>query len=311
MGDLLSVGQSAIRAYSHALSVTSDNIANSQTTGYVRRSAKLAEAPAASELPLYRNSLSSGGVTVEGVTRKIEQWLVEDARSASSTAEQAKALATWLSSAENSLADDEDGIGDSISKLFDMADALSADVTDTTRRNEFLSAVQQVVDRISGAATQMSSIKDGIQSQATQSVETIERSLNALKEINFSLQRSKAGSANSAALLDERDRLLNEISNHVAIEAEVGYNGTITVRTAGPGGVTLLDNNGAADISMTTAADGSLSFSSTQNGTTSAFTPAGGSLAGLSTASRIITTRQGQLDDLATDFAALINDIAH
>ncbi|WP_411290775.1 flagellar basal body protein [Sphingorhabdus sp.] len=61
MSDLLAIGASGIKAYSRALSVVGDNIANAQTDGYVRRTVRLEEAPAAGDLVLSRNSLRPGG----------------------------------------------------------------------------------------------------------------------------------------------------------------------------------------------------------------------------------------------------------
>ena len=43
MSDLLSVGASGLRAYGRALSNVGDNIANAQTPGYARRTARLEE----------------------------------------------------------------------------------------------------------------------------------------------------------------------------------------------------------------------------------------------------------------------------
>ena len=62
MSDLLAIGASGIKAYSRALSVVGDNIANAQTEGYVRRDVRLAEAPAAGDIVLSRNSIRPGGV---------------------------------------------------------------------------------------------------------------------------------------------------------------------------------------------------------------------------------------------------------
>lgn len=307
MADLLNVGQSALKAYSRALSTTADNIANSQTAGYVRRTTNLSEMPAGRDMPLYTSNGGSGGVTIEGLTRKIDDWLVSDARNASSNSQQASAVARWLTAGEASLADDEFGIGDALAKIFNSADQLSGDADNRTRRGDFLSTIQQTIERMSGAAEQLSSMSDGILAEAEKAVQSVQSQLDALAELNFSLQRAQTGSGNSAALLDERDRLLNGIAKHLAIETEVGFNGTTVVRTAGPGSQVLLDSTGKATLSMAVAADGSFEYT-VDRGTPTQISPAAGSLAGLSTVARITSTRRDELDDLADDFAKLIND---
>jgi sigma-54 specific flagellar transcriptional regulator A len=69
MSDLLAIGASGIKAYSRALSVVGDNIANAQTDGYVRRTVRLEEAPAAGDILLSGSGVFPGGVTAAGVTR--------------------------------------------------------------------------------------------------------------------------------------------------------------------------------------------------------------------------------------------------
>ena len=55
MSDLLAIGASGIKAYSRALSMVGENIANAQTDGYVCRTVRLEEAPAAGNIVLSRN----------------------------------------------------------------------------------------------------------------------------------------------------------------------------------------------------------------------------------------------------------------
>ena len=69
MSDLLAIGASGVKAYGRALAVVGDNIANAQTDGYVRRTVRLEEAPAAGDLVLSRNNVRPGGVSAAGVTR--------------------------------------------------------------------------------------------------------------------------------------------------------------------------------------------------------------------------------------------------
>lgn len=87
MSDLLNIGASGLRAYSRALSTIGDNIANAQTPGYARRTLELVENQAASNMPLYRSSIKPGGVAIQGVTRSVDQWLIQDSRISSGDAE--------------------------------------------------------------------------------------------------------------------------------------------------------------------------------------------------------------------------------
>ena len=63
MSDLLSIGYTGLRAYSKALSMVGDNIANAQTPGYARRRLELGEVPAGTAL---LRSLSTNAVAFSG-----------------------------------------------------------------------------------------------------------------------------------------------------------------------------------------------------------------------------------------------------
>ena len=89
MSDLLSIGYTGLRAYSKALSMVGDNIANAQTPGYARRRLELGEVPAGSNMVLYSGSVTPGGVNIKGVVRSVDQWLIEDARISGGDSERA------------------------------------------------------------------------------------------------------------------------------------------------------------------------------------------------------------------------------
>jgi flagellar hook-associated protein 1 len=114
MSDLLAIGASGIKAYSRALSTVGDNIANAQTPGYVRRSVRMEEATSAGDIVLSRNSIRPGGVSAAGVTRAVDEWLVDDARIASGDAARSAAKLSWISVTESALDDGASGVGASL-----------------------------------------------------------------------------------------------------------------------------------------------------------------------------------------------------
>lgn len=149
MTDLLSIGSSGLRAYRDALGTTSDNIANAQTAGYVRRTLRLEEAVASGNNPLYRAAVSPGGVLVGGVQRSVDQWLVEDSRTSISNAERASARAEWLQAGERALGDGVNSVGPATTAMFNAADTLVADPANTSWRLAFLQSVDTAASAFS------------------------------------------------------------------------------------------------------------------------------------------------------------------
>jgi flagellar hook-associated protein 1 FlgK len=302
MSDLLAIGASGIKAYGRALSVVGDNIANAQTEGYVRRNIRLEEAPAAGDIVLSRNSIRPGGVLTAGVTRTIDQWLSDDARTAGGEASRQTARLDWISVTERALDDNADGIGTSVTAIFTAADQLTANPGDDTLRRQFLSAIDQSANAFRRTATSLASAASGVATEAQGAVGQLNTDLSALSRVNDGLRRARPGSSNEATLLDERDQLVGNIAGATDIAVSYDARGAAIVRT--PGGDALVNGPTVANVTLTVAANGQISFGIAPGLT---LIPASGSLAGLADASTHISGQRTALDTLAAKLAGDLN----
>lgn len=304
MSDLLSIGLSGVRAYRQALSTTGDNIANAQTTGYVRRSVRMEEVVPAGDIIYYRNPVQPGGVTVAEVTRAVDEWLVTDARVSIGLGERSDTRVNWLEAAERALDDSEAGVGASATRMFNQADQLSGDPLNMAGRASFLAAVDQTAAAFRSSATALASAANGVADAATGRISQFNTDLAALARVNDGLRRSRDGTSNQASLLDERDRLLDAISGTVPTSVSFDAKGAATVTLAASGNPVLLDGTTTASASLVTAADGRISFSLSTAGPIS---PNSGAFAGLASASGHIADQRTALDSLAGQFATDLN----
>ena len=166
MSDLLSIGASGLRAYSRALSTVSDNIANSQTEGYARRSIRLEEAPPGGDNALHRVGVRPGGVVVAGVSRAGDEWLIDDARASASDAERTASRLGWTQAAERALDDGQGGIGARVTDIFNRADQLTADPANVALRNQFLGSVDDAAQNFRQSASALQTVASGIADEA-------------------------------------------------------------------------------------------------------------------------------------------------
>lgn len=302
MSDLLSIGYTGLRAYSKALSTVGDNIANAQTPGYARRRLDLAEVPAGSNMVLYRGSVTPGGVDVRGVVRSVDQWLINDARLSSGDSDRAAAKLDWMNRVEGALSDDSNGLKTALTRLYTTADQLTADPSNPTLRAQFLQAASDIAAGFQTAANRLSSLSDGVSAAGTAEVSQFNTNLDALEQINVGLRKARDGSTNQAALMDERDRLLDQLSSQAGVSATLDAHGAATLRATGSGDL-LVGGGVVTPIAMTTAADGRIAY--TIGG--AAFPNATGSLAGFAEAANHIADQRAGLDTMATQFAGQLN----
>lgn len=302
MSDLLGIGYSGLKAYSRALSTVGDNIANAQTPGYARRRLEMMESVGGANAVFYRGSTNPGGVDIRGVNRSVDAWLIEDSRISGGDAERSATRLGWLDKVEGALSDETNGIKSGLTKLFTTADQLTADPSNKTLRSQFLQAADDVAAGFRTTAGQLDRMGDGVKGAATSAVDQLNANLNALEQINVGLRKSRPGSTNEASLLDERDRLLDQISSQAGVKATFDDKGAVTLRAAGSGD--LLVGGGAVNpVMVTAAADGRLSYS--VGGSPLAIST--GSLAGLAEAANHVADQRASLDTMATQFAGQLN----
>ena len=301
MTDLLSIGASGLKAYSRAMSTIGDNIANAQTPGYARRTLALKEMASGTESALVARNVSPGGVTIRGLERSVDKWLIDDARVSESDATRAATRLSWMNRAEDALSNDNNGISTNLTKLFTTADKLTADPNNATLRAEFLQTAKDIAAGFQSTAKELSDMSGGISDAAQTSVGELNANLDALERINDGLRKARPGSTNEASLLDERDRLIDQISTQMPVTASYDDRGTVTLRASS--GDTLVGNATVTHVAVTTAADGRLAFSVGGN----AVEPGSGNLAGLGQAADHVADQRAGLDAAAAQFAGQLN----
>ena len=306
MTDLLGLGASGLRAYGRALANVGDNIANAQTPGYARRTTRLEELAGAGEMVLYHAAGQANGVRVTGINRLTDQWLVEGSRAAGADAGQTAARLPWLQATETGLAQGGNDVGVALTGLFNSADLISADPSNTTLRTQFLNAVDITATALRRTAGSLDAAVAGVGAAATGAVAQLNTDLGALKKVNDGLLRARDGSTDQAGLLDERDRLLDSIGAAVPISVTYDNRQAATVQLGGAAGPLMLSGaGGAASFGLTIAIDGRISLSlSTGAGS---IAPSSGQLAGLVQAADHVANQRAALDTLAIQVSTDLN----
>jgi flagellar hook-associated protein 1 FlgK len=299
--DLLSIGASGVRAYKTALGAVSDNIANAQTVGYARRSARLTEVSStAAPSVIYRNVDRFDGVEVQAIDRATDQFRTGESRLAMAADGKAKAVSDWMTVTETALDDGDSGVGATLANVFAAGDAMAADPVARQPRTAFLSAIDGAAQAIRTSAGDLQRSAAGVGAAAQTSVDGLNSSLSTLASINLAIQHAGPGTATFVELSDQRDALIDKVSGQLNVDIVVASNGTTTLSSNGQ---PLLNGPASATLTQTIAPDGRLGF--TAGG--AVLTPTGGALAGLTTAANTIADRRGALDVMADDFASAIN----
>ena len=226
MADLMSIGVSGLTAYRNALAAVGENVANAETPGFARRSVRLTPGvTGANANVFFRDSTAFGGVRTAGVQRSWDMFQAAEAQHASASAGRTAAREQWFTAIETSLDDGPAGIGARITGFFNAADALAAMPDDRLGRSRLLMAVEDVAASFRTTADGLSRISASIGTSAAVDVEAVNGALTALAKVNATLLVSAEGGTARAVLEDERDRIIDAISERIGVAATYRENG--------------------------------------------------------------------------------------
>jgi flagellar hook-associated protein 1 FlgK len=293
--DLLSIARSGVQAAKIGLDLTAQNIANASSTGYVRRSANFTEV--AQSGGAYRiGDLSLSGVRLNGVVRNADAFRQAEVRRTGSDVSRASTEVTGLESIESAL--EQSGVYEAIVDFESSLQQLTQDPVDTSLRASVIEKARTMAGTFQIAAQEMDAAGEGLRFQATDGVTQVNRIAQELARTNTRLARASDASSDQTALLDQRDKLLEELSGYGNIATTFGTDGQVAVKLGGAGGSDLVTGNSAATVGMTTATNGTITFD--VGG--APLTLAGGSLAG----QQLALTKNAQLKTDLYDLASNI-----
>lgn len=272
--DLLSIARSGVQAARIGLDVTAQNIANASSAGYVRRSAAFTEVASAGGS--YRiGDLSLSGVRLDGIVRNADAFRQAEVRRTGADVARASAEVSGLENIESAI--EQSGVFEAIVGFQASLQQLAQNPTDTSLRASVIEKARTMVGTFQIASQEMTAAGDGLRFLATDGVTQVNRIAQELARTNTRLSRASDATSDKTALLDQRDRLLEELSDYADVATNFSADGQVAVKIGGSGGQDLVTGNAAATMAITTSAtDGTISY-------TVAGQPlslAGGSLAG-------------------------------
>lgn len=305
MSDMLSIGASSLRAYQAALTTTSENIASAGNAGYSRRTTLIREIVAPGDGT--RATGQGLGVIAGGIARAADVYRTAEVRSAGADLARTQAGVTWLGRIEQALAGNK--LGDRLTAFFTAATAVAADPGSLAPRAAMLEAAGSAADAFAATGAALENALADLDAGAGAATAELNGLAGALARVNAGLGRAREGTSGQAALLDERDRLLEAMSAIGDVAVSTDAAGRATVRLGGEAGPLLVQGEQAGAVSYARSAQGLVAYSVAFQGERSAAFPAGGALAGIGEAAAQLAETRDALAQLAGDFAEGVNAV--
>lgn len=218
-----------IYAAQKGLDVTGNNITNINTEGYTRQrlqQTSLVTSAADRYYSIYKTRVGQGVVTT-GVTQLREPGLDLAYRNSTSDLGAADAKLAGLEDLAQIL--DEVGKGDLeqddgviLNQLNDLRDLINEAITNGIEEYDGLirTSAQALCTLFNSTANSLTELQGRYEERLTQQVDTINSILTNLRDLNVSIRNADIRGDNALELRDERNRLLDELSQYVKIDVQ-------------------------------------------------------------------------------------------
>jgi flagellar hook-associated protein 1 len=226
---IMSLGIKAMAANFAALQATGHNIANANVDGYSRQSAVLATSPG----QFTGAGFFGRGVDVVTVTRSHNEFLTRETTNAQSLASMDSARLTQLQRLEGVFQPGESGLGYAATELFNAMVDLGSHPADGATRQVVLARASDLAQRFNEAGSALDTAQNGVTAELRASVADINRLAQGIASTNQRIAALKGAGQPPNDLLDERDRLISELSSLVQVSTVEADDGTVGVFIAG------------------------------------------------------------------------------
>lgn len=299
--DLLSIAASGARAARGALDVTAQNIANASSEGYVRRSLRIEEV-AASGGAQRIGDISLSGARIAEIRRNADSFLQGEVRRTSGDLERANTELRGLRNMESAL--EQSDVFTSIVEFEAALQQLASDPVDPSRRAAVIGEATTLASKFNITASSFDAVGEGLRFEAEAQVSETNVIGGELARVNLRLTRAGVGSSDRAALLDQRDQLLERLSGITSITTAFEADGTVAVSLGANPSRSFVQGGNSGSMSAVTAPDGTMSFSVDGQ----SVDPGSGSLAGASLGLTELATVRTRLDTIAANLADVVNN---
>jgi flagellar hook-associated protein 1 FlgK len=247
MADLLRIGLSALTAQQRAMAVASNNIANASTPGYSRQRLELSER-AAERI----GSDYVGTGVVAGVTRRITDDVVAaQLRTASAGFARTEAFVGFAEALDNLLADEQTGLNVTLQSFANAVQDVADDPSSTSARQVLISEARNLLSRFDTMDQRLDEIAGETRGRLTAAVSEINALGAGIADINRQIVAAgvSPGRPPPSDLLDQRDRLLERLSELVKVDVAEQTDGTASV-FIGSGQVLVIGTD-ASELAVT------------------------------------------------------------
>jgi len=234
LNGVISSGLTAIATNSAAMRVTSDNIANVNTPGYVRRVAQQSTLAPGGQL---------AGVQLSEVQRIVNAYLDKEVLTSNGNASRYTVQSSMMDQLNASLGEPGDGssIGSRLDAVYAALGQSALDPSSLANRLGALNRFNGLAQEISNLAGSISDMRTAADQQIGSVVSEANIVIKKITDLNPLIQHATIAGDTGSGLLDQRDTLVSQLSSLIGIRTLTQADGRMFISTTD--GVQLVSDN--------------------------------------------------------------------
>jgi flagellar hook-associated protein 1 len=212
LSSALATAMSGLRANQAALSITSSNIANASTPGYISQGVNQIEVASGGD---------GAGVQVTGVNRQLDLYVQNQLRTETSGGAYADQTSNILGQLQNVYGTPGGGgtLETTFSNFTTALQALSTSSGSQSAQVSALSAAQSLAQQLNTTTQGIQSLRSNVEQDIGNSVTEANTDMTQIAAINTQLQGLAPTDPAAATLMDQRDSAINQLSQLMDIRA--------------------------------------------------------------------------------------------
>jgi flagellar hook-associated protein 1 FlgK len=215
---------SGLRANQTALSITSSNVANANTPGYVTESTNQIDVPSGG---------AGSSALITGVTRELDTFVQGQLRTEISGGGFADQTANILNQLQT-LYGTPGNVGTletAFNNFTTALQALSTSSTGLSAQTTALGAAQSLAQQLNATSQGIQALRSNAEQDISTSVAQANTDLNQIAAINTKLQGLSPTDPTAAPLLDQRDKAINDLAKLVDVKTITDSSGQVSIFT--------------------------------------------------------------------------------
>jgi flagellar hook-associated protein 1 len=230
----ISAALNGLQATQQGLSLVADNVANANTPGYVKKTLQLS------------NTVAAGnGVQVVGISRELDQMVQQQLRTELAGGNYASAINDFYTQLDQTFG--TPGGADALDTLYNnftaSLNSLTASPNSVAAQGDVLNQAQVLTQHLNQMSGDVQQLRSQAESAISAGVTRVNQLLQDIAQVSNKITGSSGADAASAALLDQRDKDITELSGLMDVRVVSTGNNGISIFTAS--GVSLYDGQAA------------------------------------------------------------------